>query len=57
MQMHFSQEENLHSMWDTTGGDNLTTNKFPWMAIVYYAAVECLSKGGQTTNELSVWLE
>ena len=57
MQTHFSQEGNCHSMWDTTGETNLTTNKLPRLVVVPYADVEWLRKGGRTPNELRVWLE
>ena len=57
MQTHFSQEGNLHAMWDTTGNTNLTTRKFPSLAVVSYAAVGWLSEGGRTPNEFRVWLE
>ena len=43
-------------MCDTTGGTNLTKNKLPRLTVVPYADVEGLSKGGQTPNELRVWL-
>ena len=57
MQTHFTQESNRHSVWDTTGGKNLTTKKLPRMAVVPYADVYWISRGGQTSNELRVWLE
>ena len=57
MKTHFRQEANHNFMWDTTGETNLTTKKFLSMANVPYAAVECLSKGVRTPNELRVWLE
>ena len=57
MQKHFIQESNCHSMWDTTGETNLTTNKLPRLVVVPYADVEWLRKGGRTPNELRVWLE
>ena len=44
-------------MWDTTGKTNLTTRKFPRLEVVPYAAVEWLSEGGRTPDELRVWLE
>ena len=56
MQIYFSQEENCHAMWDTTGRTNFTTVKFPSLAVVPNAVVEWLSKKGQTTNVLRVWL-
>ena len=46
MQTHFSQEENNHYMWDTTAETNLTTKKFPGLAVVPYADLEWLGKGG-----------
>ena len=54
MQTDFSQEENRHAMWDTTGMTNLTTLKFTRLAVVPYALVEWLSKKGHTPNELRV---
>ena len=50
--MHFSQEGNLHTMWDTIGNTNLTTRKLPRLAVV-----EWLSEGGVLPNCLRVWLE
>ena len=44
-------------MWDTTGRTNLTTKKFPRLAVVTYVVIEWLSEGKRTTNELRVWLE
>ena len=44
-------------MWDTTGKTNLTTRKFPRMAVAPYAAVEWLSEGVRTPNKLRVCLE
>ena len=46
MQTHFSQEENRHVMWDTTGITNLTTLRLPMLAVVPYALVEWLSEKG-----------
>ena len=46
MQTHFSQEENRHAMWDTTGMKNLTTLRLPRLAVVPYAVVGWLSKKG-----------
>ena len=46
MQTHFSQEENRHAMWNNTGMKNLTTLRFPRLAVVPYAVVEWLSKKG-----------
>ena len=57
MQTHFSQEENFHAMWDTTGRKKLATARFPRLAVVPYAVVEWLSKRGLAPNELSVWLK
>ena len=57
MQTHFSQEENRHAMWDTTGMKNLTTLSLPRLAVVPYYLVEWLSKKGLTLNELRIWLE
>ena len=45
-QKNFSQEENRHAMWDTTGKTNLTTVRFPRLAVLPYAVVELLSKNG-----------
>ena len=39
IQTHFSQEVNRHAMWDIIK-TNLTTRKFPRMAVLPYAAVE-----------------
>ena len=50
MQTHFSQKENHHAMWDTTGKKNLTTVKFPRLAVVLYAVVEWLVKKRRTPN-------
>ena len=36
---------------------NLTTLRFPRLAVVLYALVEWLSKKGRTPNELRIWLE
>ena len=44
-------------MWDTMSKTNLTTRKSPRLAVIPYAAVEWISKQGQTPNELMVWLE
>ena len=44
-------------MWDTTGEMNMTTNKFPSLAVVPYLDVDWISKGRQTSNELRVWLK
>ena len=44
-------------MWDTTGMKNLTTLRFPRLALVPYVLVEWLSKKGRTPNELRIWLE
>ena len=57
MQTHFSQEENCHAMWDTTGRTNLTTMKFPRLEVMPYAVAEWISKRGRTPNGLRVWLE
>ena len=57
MQTHFSQEENRHAMWDTTGMTNLTTLRLPRLAVVPYALVEWLGKKGRTQNALRIWLE
>ena len=57
MQKHFIKESNCHFVWDTTGETNLTTKKAPRLAVLTYAAVEWLSKGGQTTNDFRVCLE
>ena len=57
LQIRFSQEENCHVMWDTTGMKNLTTIRFPRLAVVPYAVVEWLNKKGHTPNELRIWLE
>ena len=57
IQKHFSQEGNRYFMWDITCKTNLTTKKFPSLAVMPYAVVEWLSEGGQTLNELRVWLE
>ena len=57
MQTHFSQEENRHAMWDTTGNTNLTTVSFPRIAVVPYVVVEWISKKGRTPSYLRVWLE
>ena len=48
MQTHFSQEENHHDIWDTTVMTNLTTPRFPRLAVVLYALVGWLSKKGRT---------
>ena len=50
IQTHFIQEENCHSMWDTTSMTNLKTLRFPRLAVVPYALVEWLSKKGHTPN-------
>ena len=39
MQTNFSQETNCHAMWNTTGMKNLTTLKFPRLAVVPYAVI------------------
>ena len=57
IQTYFSQEENLHAMWDTTGMTNLTTLMLPRLVVVPYKLVEWLSKKGRTPNELRIWLE
>ena len=57
MKTHFSQEKNLRVVWDTNGRTNLTTMKFPRLAVVPYVVVEWLGKMGRTPNELRVWLE
>ena len=57
IQTHFSQEENCHAMWVTTGSKNLTTVMFPRLAVVPYAVLDWISKKGRTPNELKVWLE
>ena len=57
MQTHFSQEENSHAMWYTTGMTNLTTLRLPRLAVVPYAVVEWLSKKRRTPNELRIWLK
>ena len=57
IQTHFSQEENRHAMWDTTGMKNLTTLRLARLAVVPYAVVEWLSKKGSKPNELRIWLE
>ena len=57
MHMHFSQEGNRHAMWYTTGKTTLTKKKLPRLAVVPYAMMEWLSKGGSKPNELRVWLE
>ena len=57
MKTHFRQEGNRHAMWDTMDKTNLTKRKFPRLAVVPYTAVEWLSEGGRTPNELRVWLE
>ena len=57
MQTHSSQEENRHSMWDTTGMTNLKTLRPPRLIVVPYAVVEWLSKKGIIPNELRIWLE
>ena len=44
-------------MWYSMGKTNLTTRKFPSLAVVPYKGVEWLSEGGRTPNELRVWLE
>ena len=46
IKIHFSQEENCHAIWDTTGRTNLTTMKLPRLAVLPYAVVEWLSKMG-----------
>ena len=48
MQTHFSQEENCHAMWDTTGMKKLTTLRLPRLAVVPYELVKWLSKEGHT---------
>ena len=35
MQTHFSQEENRHAMWDTTGKTNLKIIRLPRLAVVH----------------------
>ena len=57
MKKNFSQEENCHSMWDTTGRKDLTTVTFPRLAVAPYAVVEWMSKRGLKPNEFRVWLE
>ena len=57
MQTNFSQEENCHSMWETTIITNLTTLSLPRLAVVPHALVEWISKKGRTPNELRIWLE
>ena len=52
MQTNFIQESNRHYTWDTTGETNTTTKKLARLAVVPYASVEWISKGGQTPNEL-----
>ena len=54
---HFSQEENRHSMWETTSMTNLTTLRLPRLTVLPYAVAEWLSKKGRTPNELRIWLE
>ena len=44
-------------MWDTTVVKNLTTLRFPRLAVLPYAVLEWLSKKGRTPNELRIWLE
>ena len=53
---NFSQEENLHAMWDTNGTKKLTTLRLTKLAVVPYALVEWISKKGRTPNELRIWL-
>ena len=57
MQTHFSQEENSHAMWYTTGMTNLKTLRLPRLAVVPYSVVQWINKKGRTPNELRVWLE
>ena len=57
IQTHFSQEENRHAMWDTTGMKNLTTIMLPRLVVLPYALVEWLSLKGRTPNELRILLE
>ena len=57
IQTHFSQEENCHAMWDTTGMKNLTALRLTRLAVVPYSLLEWLSKKGRTPNELRIWLE
>ena len=57
MKKYFSQEENRHAMWDTTGMTNLTTLRLPRLAVVPHAVADWLSKKGRTPNELRIWLE
>ena len=47
MQNRSSQEENRHSMWNTTSRKNLTTAKLPKLAMVPYEVLERLSKKGE----------
>ena len=54
MQKYFIQEETHHAMWDTTGMTNLTTVRFPRLAVVPYAVVYWISKKWQKHNELMV---
>ena len=49
-QTHFSQEENCHAMWDTTGTTNLTTVRLRMLAVVPYVVVVWLSKKGKKTK-------
>ena len=49
MQTNFSQEENHHVMWDTTGRIDLTTVKLPRLAVVPYVVMDWLSKKGRNT--------
>ena len=39
------------------GGDKSNNKNLPRLAVVPYAVVECLSKGGRTPNQLRVELE
>ena len=44
-------------MWNTSDKTNITTRKLPRLTVVPYSAVEWLSEGGRTHNELMVGLE
>ena len=44
-------------MWDTTEEINPKTKKLTRLVVVPYTNVQWISKGGQTPNELRVWLE
>ena len=57
MQTHFSQEENCHAMWDTTGMTNLTALILARLVVVPYTVVEWISKKVRTPNELRIWLK